>query len=245
MEDRNIKKKTSIKENNMKDANIKEKISTKEKKIRDTDKGRNKAIRTYELERNQDVVKENQPAYMQKRYTIEDYYDLPEERRAELIDGIIYDMSSPSVMHQIITGKLFVQFSNYIERNKGKCMLLHSPMDVQLDSDMYTMVQPDLMIVCDRNKNAGRCIMGAPDLIIEVLSPSTKKKDMGIKLYKYKDAGVREYWVVDPKEKRIIVYEFEKGEGAKVYTEMEKVPVGIYGGKLKIHFGDILENSWN
>ncbi len=244
MKDTSIKEKISTKENNMKDAGIKEEISTKEKKIRDTDKGRNKAIRVYELERNKDVVKESQPAYMQKRYTIEDYYALQEDMRAELINGIFYEMLAPSTIHQDIVMELGYLFRDFIKKEKGKCKVYVAPLDVQLDCDMYTMVQPDLMVVCDRNKNAGRCIMGAPDLIIEVLSPSTKKKDMGIKLYKYKDAGVREYWLADPKEEKITVYEFEKGSGSKVYTADEEVPVGIYDGKLKIRFQNILDECW-
>ena len=219
--------------------------SSDDKKLeRNTDKEEYKNIDTYELKQDKDIVKESQPAYMQKRYTLEDYYALPEERRAELINGVFYDMASPSVMHQMIVRRLVVQISNYIDRKRGKCLLLHSPMDVQLDCDIYTMVQPDIMVVCDRNKNADRCIVGAPDLIIEVLSPSTKSKDTGIKLYKYREAGVREYWIVDSKEERVVVHDFENGKESKVYTAEEEVPVGIYDGKLKIDFKSIFENSW-
>ena len=83
-----------------------------------------------------------------------------------------------------------------------------APMDVQLDCDDKTMVQPDVMVVCDRDKITRKCIYGAPDLAVEILSDSTKKKDMYVKLGKYMEAGVREYWLVDPKGKKVIVYDF-------------------------------------
>ena len=117
--------------------------------------------------------------------------------------------------------------------------MLASPVDVQIDRDDKTMVQPDVLVVCDRSKVIKRCIYGAPDLIIEVLSPSTRRKDMTVKLSKYSTAGVREYWLVDPDRKKIVVYDLENEEIPQVYGREAQVPVGIFGGKCRIGFGEI------
>ena len=175
----------------------------------------------------------------QGEYSIEDYYALPDERRAELIDGVIYDMSTPSVPHQSIALDIRESLRSYVRENKGECIVLASPVDVQIDRDDKTMVQPDVLVVCDRSKVIKRCIYGAPDLIIEVLSPSTRRKDMTVKLSKYSTAGVREYWLVDPDRKKIVVYDLENEEIPQVYGREAQVPVGIFGGKCRIGFGEI------
>lgn len=188
-----------------------------------------------------DVVREAMAAYgAQKRlYTLEDYYALPEERRVELIDGVIYDMAAPKTWHQEIVGEIFYIIRNYIREKKGKCKVYIAPVDVQLDCDYKTMVQPDVMILCDRRKDIERCIMGAPDFVLEVLSDSTRKKDMIIKLRKYREAGVREYWMIDKKNEKVIVYEFEKSDKSVIYSFDSQVPVGIYQGDLVIDFQEI------
>ena len=191
------------------------------------------------------LVREAQAAYRVKRqgeYTLEDYYALPDDQRVELIDGVIYDMSSPLSVHQLLTGKIHFQLLQYVEKNGGSCMPMISPMDVQLDMDNRTMVEPDVLVVCDRSKVKRRCIYGAPDFVVEVLSESTKKKDMFLKLNKYQNAGVREYWMVDPKSKRVIVYELEKEEGPVIYGFDAKIPVGIYDGKCVIDFEEIYQS---
>lgn len=172
-------------------------------------------------------------------YTLKDYYALPDERRVELIDGVFYDMSSPSSIHQIISARLFICISNYIFSNNGSCVPLFAPMDVQLDCDDRTMLQPDIMVVCDHDKIHERCIYGAPDLVIEILSRSTKRKDMYLKLTKYKEAGVREYWMVDPKRKQIIVYDFEHEDLVSLYGFEDSVPVGIFSGDCRVDFAEI------
>lgn len=177
-----------------------------------------------------------------KRYTIEDYYRLPDECRVELIDGVFYDMAAPTIPHQLISGELFYQIQRYIKKNKGKCIVMAAPLDVQLDEDEYTMVQPDLLIVCDPKKLLNRCLMGAPDFACEVISPSNKYSDRLRKQLKYLDAGVREYWEVDPEKERIVVYDFETDAAEpKEYSFSDKVPVNIYGGKLTIDFNEIAE----
>lgn len=114
-------------------------------------------------------------------------------------------------------------------------------MDVQLDCDAHTMVQPDVMVVCDREKILNRCIYGAPDLIVEVLSPSSGWKDANLKLAKYRAAGVREYWMVDIDRRKVIVYEFEKSEMPVIYGMEEQVPVGIFDGACRIDFVEVYE----
>ena len=175
----------------------------------------------------------------QGEYTLEDYLALPDEQRVELIDGVFYVMFSPSIPHQLISGELYRIISNHIREKGGNCIPFIAPADVQLDCDNRTIVQPDVFIVCDRSKiHHARCY-GAPDMIIEVLSPSTKKKDMFIKLNKYQNAGVREYWMIDLKNERIIVYQFERDDLVTIYGFSDSVPVGIYDGELQINFKEI------
>lgn len=175
-----------------------------------------------------------------REYTLADYYALPEERRAELIDGVIYDMASPTSIHQILLWQIFRRLSDHIEKKKGQCVPIPAPMDVQLDCDDKTMVQPDILIVCDRGKIEKGKVYGTPDFILEILSPSTKRKDMVVKLAKYAQAGVREYWIVDPDKKKVIVHDFEN-ENIGVYGFEHHVPVGIFEGECKVDFQEIYE----
>lgn len=178
-------------------------------------------------------------------YTVDDYYALPEEQRRELIDGTFYDMSAPTVLHQRICGEIYRQFSNYILEQGGECLPLMSPLDVQLDRDNKTMVQPDMIVLCE-NQDEKLCnwgIYGAPDFVLEVLSPSTKKKDCFKKLSKYADAGVLEYWILDPYQKKLLIYFFEEDViYPKICGLNQPVPVNIYQGKLLIDFDNIA--SW-
>ncbi len=171
--------------------------------------------------------------------TLEDYYALPEYRRAELIDGVIYDMPSPSVVHQETLVSVLAQICNYIRNNEGKCKALPAPIDVQLDCDEKNMLQPDVVILCDDKKNKNRCIFGAPDFVCEVLSPSTKFRDSVLKLWKYMNAGVREYWMIDTDKKKVLCYFFEQSEEATEYGLEDDIPVMIYEGELKINFRDV------
>ncbi len=177
----------------------------------------------------------------QGEYTLEDYLALPDEQRVELIDGVFYVMFSPSIPHQLISGELYRIISNHIRESGGNCIPFIAPADVQLDCDNRTIVQPDVFIVCDRTKLDHARSYGAPDMIIEVLSPSTKKKDMFIKLNKYQNADVREYWMIDLKNERIIVYQFERDDLVTIYGFSDSVPVGIYDGELQINFKEITD----
>lgn len=181
------------------------------------------------------------PVKKQGEYTLEDYYALPDERRAELIDGVIYDLASPSNIHQIIGGQIFRRFADYIERSHGQCVPAYAPLDVQLDCDDRTMVQPDVLIVCDRGKFKRGVVYGAPDLVVEIMSKSTWKKDLYTKSMKYAQAGVREYWMIDPDKKRILVYDFGHNEFPAIYGFDDVVPVGIFDGMCKVDFSEIYE----
>lgn len=188
-----------------------------------------------------DVVRET-ASYKTDRngsYTLDDYYALPDDQRVELIDGYFYEMSSPTFGHQSIGGEIHRQIANYIMEHGGSCRPFIAPVDVQLDCDDKTMVQPDVGIVCDTSKIKRFGIYGAPDFVVEVISPSTKKKDYALKLSKYMEAGVREYWILDFALEKILVYFFESDIYPVIYGFDQLVPVNIYDGSLKIDFSNI------
>lgn len=175
----------------------------------------------------------------QGTYTLEDYLALPEDQRVELIDGVFYDMSSPYTLHQTINHFLGHIFENYIEENGGDCQVFEAPTDVQLDMDNRTIVEPDVMVVCHPERVHLERIYGAPDLVVEILSESRRKKDMTLKLWKYSNAGVREYWIVDPDRLKVTVWNFEYDCDSQTYSIHDKVPVRIYDGKLEVDFEKI------
>lgn len=175
--------------------------------------------------------------------TVEDILALPGEQRIELIDGIPYDMAPPSTLHQKTVTWLSYRFSDYIFQNRKPCSAYVSPVGVQLNHDDRTLLEPDLLILCDPEKVRSTHILGAPDLIVEVLSPATQLRDMTLKLYKYQDAGVREYWIIDTKNQRIIVYEFARTGLTHIYTFSDRVPVGIWDGSCSIDFNEFAEHA--
>ncbi|MBR4344619.1 MAG: Uma2 family endonuclease [Lachnospiraceae bacterium] len=174
--------------------------------------------------------------------TLKDYLALPDDIRVELIDGVFYDMSSPTAIHQQFNLQIATSLCNHIRANKGSCMAFCAPMDVQLDCDDKTVVEPDVFVVCDKNKVTKARIYGAPDFIIEVVSPSNWYHDTIRKLNKYKNAGVREYWMVVPETKKVIVYFFEKSPYPVEYTFDDKVQVNIWDGKCRINFKEIYDS---
>ena len=173
-------------------------------------------------------------------YTIEDYYALPDERRVELIDGIFYDMAAPVPVHQIILLQLHLQLAACAESHP-ECEVFVAPCDVRLDRDNRTMVQPDVFVICSDDQITKKRIEGAPDFVIEILSPSSRSHDMFRKLNKYRYAGVREYWIVDPDELKIIVYDLEHDSLPEKYTFRDSVPVLISGGECSVDFQRIYD----
>lgn len=162
-----------------------------------------------------------------KNYTIEDIYNLPEGQRAELIDGQIYMMAPPNRQHQEIAGELFGIIREYIKKNKGECKPYIAPFAVFLNENSENYVEPDISVICDKNKLNEKGCFGAPDWIIEIVSSSSRRMDYMMKLFKYRTAGVREYWIVDKQKNRITVYNFENDD-MKEYSFSDTVKVGIY-----------------
>ena len=167
------------------------------------------------------------PLLEEKVYTIDDIYALPEGERAELIDGHIYYMAPPNRTHQKISMELSARILEYIRSHKGKCEVYAAPFAVYLDETSDTYVEPDISVICDKNKLDDRGCKGAPDWIIEIVSPSSKQLDYLIKLLKYQASGVREYWIVDPMKNRTIVYNFEHNS-IDEYSFEDIVPTAIY-----------------
>ncbi|MCM1135956.1 MAG: Uma2 family endonuclease [Clostridium sp.] len=172
--------------------------------------------------------------------TVEEYEALPEDLRAEIFDGQIYYMASLSQDHQTISTELTTILNSYIKNSNVSCRVFHAPFDVKLSDKPLTIVQPDLMIVCDKDKLDGKRCNGAPDFIIEIVSPSNPADDYIRKLYYYKDAGVREYWIVDPRRKIVIVNYFEGDKFNIQYSFESTIKVNIYDD-LYVDFSDISE----
>lgn len=161
-------------------------------------------------------------------YTIDDIYALPDGQRAELIDGQMYNMAPPGMIHQRIVTRLSALISNYIQQKHGSCEVFVAPFAVFLNRDNKNYVEPDISIICDRNKLDDRGCNGAPDWIIEITSPSDPQRDYGIKLFKYRTAGVREYWIVNPQKKTVMVYDFERDQYSNQYNFEDDIFVCIY-----------------
>ncbi len=170
-------------------------------------------------------------------YTIDDIYALPDSERAELIDGQIYYMFPPSRRHQRILSFLHLEIGTYIRDNNGFCEVYPAPFAVFLNEDDTTYVEPDISVICDTSKLNDKGCLGAPDWIIEIVSPSSKYMDYFTKLMKYRNAGVREYWIVDPLKNLIITYNLEN-ETVEQYNFSDKVKVSIYKD-LEIDFSKI------
>lgn len=170
-------------------------------------------------------------------HTLDDIYALPEGERAELIDGKLYMMAPPNRRHQKIVSELHYQISDYIRRRQGACEVYPAPFAVFLNEDQRNYVEPDLSVICDLNKLTDKGCVGAPDWIIEVASPGSQQMDYGVKLFKYRTAGVREYWIVNPMKNTITVFDFDKEEHSGQYTFQEDIPVCIYE-ELFIHLSE-------
>ena len=178
------------------------------------------------------------PALAQEKvYTIDDIYSLPEGSRAELIDGRIYYMAPPSRKHQRIAGELFAVIREYINTNNGSCEVDIAPFAVFLNNDDINYVEPDISVICDPSKLDEKGCHGAPDWIIEIVSPGSKQMDYYKKLLKYGTAGVREYWIVDFEKNRITVYDFQR-DSLEEYAFSDKVKAGIYED-FEIDFSEI------
>ncbi len=174
-----------------------------------------------------------------KNYSIQDYFALPDNVHAELIDGRLFYMSAPTPEHQGFLFETASALRSYIRRQKGSCKVMIAPLDVQLDCDDKTMVQPDIFVLCSRDKLTSQRIYGAPDLCIEITSPSSRILDMKIKLHKYKNAGVRKYWIADIAHRQTLCYFFEENSIPAIDPFETPVPVHIFNDELYVSFFDI------
>ena len=181
------------------------------------------------------------PLPKEQIYTSDDFWNLPENQRGELIDGQLYMMAPPSSLHQIISSELLYELSHYIKSKNGPCKVISAPYAVNIDAKDKNWVEPDISVICDRNKITDRGCKGAPDMVIEIVSPSSKRMDYNIKNGIYATAGVREYWIVDPARERTTVYYFEEDEAPVIYPFSQPVPVNIYPG-LEICIADLLKS---
>jgi Uma2 family endonuclease len=183
------------------------------------------------------------------RYTYADYcaWNLPPDERYELHNGEAFCMASPVIAHELIQGNIFGEFHVFL---KGKpCRVLGASCDVRLfprdDERDTTVVKPDVFVVCDKRKLSKKCCVGAPDLVVEILSPSTRRNDLLYKLNLYKNAGLREYWIVDPELRTVTQYLLtDKGYLAQGYglgVSAADIPVKIFDGMLRLSLADIFD----
>lgn len=180
------------------------------------------------------------PLPKERIYTIKDIYDLPDGQRAELIGGKLYAMAPPSYIHQNIVFSLSRKIADYIDSNNGDCKVVLAPFAVNLNADDETYVEPDISIICDKSKITEKGCLGAPDFIVEVVSPSSRKMDYSTKNALYSDAGVREYWIVDPAKERTTVYRYEEDAAPAIIPFDQAIQVGIYSD-LSIAIADLLK----
>jgi Uma2 family endonuclease len=207
-----------------------------------------------ELQEKQKPMTAEEPAALylshSKLYTYADYMTWMDDKRRELINGVVYELfSAPKRIHARVSSKLSFAISWFINKRKGKCEVYYAPFDVRFpkngetaDNKIYTVVQPDICVVCDPAKLDERGCIGAPDLIIEVQSPSTAKRDLNQKFFLYEEAGVKEYWVVFP-DKAITVFllqENGKYNEGTTYEYEGKVPVTIFKG-LEIDLNELFD----
>jgi len=189
---------------------------------------------------------------LNKKYSFADYLTWIDDKRRELWNGFIQLMTpAPNLEHQIISINLLTCFVKKYH-NSLKCKLFHAPFDVRFpqngeknDKEIFTVVQPDIVIICDKNKLDKKGCIGAPDFIAEIISPSTAKRDMIDKFQFYEKHSVREYWIVFPNEQFINAYFLVNGkyELSGVYTREHKISVKIFEGDLEIDLKDVFEEE--
>lgn len=163
----------------------------------------------------------------EKYYTVDAFHNLPDDIHAELLNGQIVYMATPSRLHQDISGELHYVIKNYIKSKNGKCRAYAAPFSVQLHEGEDTILEPDISVICDADKLTSKGCIGVPDWIIEIVSPSNPGHDYITKPGLYHNACVREYWIVDAQSQYIHVYNLESGD-LKLYSFKDTIKVGIY-----------------
>jgi Uma2 family endonuclease len=189
---------------------------------------------------------------LNKRYTFADYLTWLDNIRRELIYGFVNSMTpAPSTLHQSISGQIYGLLWQYLRM--GKCKVFAAPFDVRFpsnrdetsDDKIFTVVQPDICIVCDPAKLDDKGCIGAPDLIVEIISLSTAKKDIADKFKLYEENGVLEYWIVQPNDQTLTVFYLENGkyQHKGLYTKGSKVPVLIFDGDLIVDLDEVFREG--
>ena len=190
-------------------------------------------------------IREEAPAYNTSRwdrqgeYTLDDYYALPEDEPAELIDGVLYDMGAPLFVPQDLALMIASQLKDQLDKKGGPCKAHISPVDTILGEDRKTILQPDVFILCDRDKERRWGVIGAPEFILEILSPSTRRKDMTVKYRKYRECGVREYWMLDVENRRMIICDLEGDKEERIVPLKGKEGLLIYKEEVKLDLDKI------
>ena len=208
-----------------------------------------KSVKQYpipeETEKKVDKLEESAAVYGRQLFSYADYLTWPEDEMKEIINGVVYAFSAPFRRHVVATGAFFGRAWNHIKQKKGKCQIYTAPFDVRLPKNgetandkIYNVVQPDICVVCDRSKLDEKGCIGAPDLVVEVNSPSTGKRDLNQKFFLYESSGVREYWVVYPEAQAVTVFllqpngKYDDGTTYEVLKEQTKVSVQTLEGLI-------------
>lgn len=163
-----------------------------------------------------------------KGYTVADIEALPEGERAELIDGEMFRMDSPTLTHQDLLIQLAIEIGLHIRKNKGNCKVLPAPFGVYIKEDKRNYVEPDISVICNRDRLDQKGCHGAPDWVIEILSPSSVKMDCVRKLKLYRETGVREYWIVDAEKEAVTVYEEAHWDEPVRHSFSDRIQAGIF-----------------
>lgn len=179
------------------------------------------------------------PLPKEKIYSSQDYWNLPEGERAELIKGRLIAMAPPNRIHQEISMGLSSFFSSFVHAHGGKCRVYAAPFAVDLNADDETYVEPDLCIVCDTDKLTDKGCKGAPDLVVEIVSLGSRRMDYSTKNALYSDAGVREYWIIDPAKQRSTIYLYEEDAAPIIIPFHQPINSGIFSG-MRIVVNDLL-----
>lgn len=185
----------------------------------------------------EEVMKINTELSKRNDFTADDIEQLPEDVRAELIDGQIFFMASPTTTHQRLLSRLSFELQLHIRTRGGHCEVFVSPFSVRLADESKNYLEPDLVVICDPDKIKEDGCHGAPDLIIEIISPSTGKRDYGLKMLKYRTAGVKEYWIVDPLKQIVMTYWFEDESQNSLYGFQDEIEFHLFP-ELKVKLAD-------
>ena len=180
------------------------------------------------------------PLPNERIYTLKDIYALPERERAELIDGQIYMIGAPSRIHQKLVSEFTQAIGQYIKSHNDSCDVYPAPFAVFITRDDKNYVEPDIIVICNKSKLSDRGCEGAPEFIIEIVSPGSRRMDYNKKTALYADAGVREYWIVDPDKRRTTIYRYEEDAAPMIAPFDQTLTVGIYGD-LEINIAEFLK----